>query len=60
MRNINYTLTQAPSLFKILGLPLASLLNLWLLIHFKYNFIEYHTKSFIIVHVFYVIVVKLQ
>ena len=58
--NINYTLTQAPSLFKFLGLSLASPLNLWFLIHFKYNLIEYHTKSLTIVHVFYVIVMKLQ
>ena len=57
--NINYTLTQTPSLFKVLGLSLASLLVLWLLIHFKYNFIECHTKSFTIVHVFYARVVKL-
>ena len=27
--NINYTLTQAPSFFKILGLPLAPLFGLW-------------------------------
>ena len=52
--NINYTLTQTPSLFKVFGIPLASLLVLWLLIHFKYNFIQCHTKSFTIFHVFYV------
>ena len=57
--NINYTLTQAPSLFKVLGLLLAPLLDLWLLIHFKYNFIECHTKLFTIVHVFYARVIKL-
>ena len=57
--NINYTLTQTSSPFKVLGLPLASLLVLWLLIHFKYNFIECHAKSFAIVYVFYAKVVKL-